>query len=272
MDEIDGVLETLRNDPAFKDGDDSGGGHGGPKALAKKILRKTKNDKSDGAASDSNAPDHGTTLKQLANALASLHDEHKNLVSAINAAGAGFPTDSEEGQQGAGGLGPSPQAYASRRAVGIGDSDATPTGTDGEGEDDESDGTFHDADGDGAVFVDLDEIEGEKPSNGGGKKGRSLSGAVGAVSLPTIPGIGRKGSHGGGGDQDDADDEDSDDDEDDDHNLKQAEKDGIEEDPVKRREQLPHPVAGDEFSMFSMLKKNVGKVGSHVSSLSFRAG
>lgn len=34
--------------------------------------------------------------------------------------------------------------------------------------------------------------------------------------------------------------------------------------PVSRRAQLPSPVSGDEFSMLSMLRKNVGKVRTHL--------
>ena len=39
---------------------------------------------------------------------------------------------------------------------------------------------------------------------------------------------------------------------------------------VARRVQLPKPVSGDEFSMLSMLRKNVGKVRSPPCILTFR--
>ena len=51
-----------------------------------------------------------------------------------------------------------------------------------------------------------------------------------------------------------------DDDEDDDASDARSDKTAGGQDNVKRRTKLPHPVAGEEVSLFGLLKKNMGKV------------
>ena len=59
---------------------------------------------------------------------------------------------------------------------------------------------------------------------------------------------------------DDGSETEADDDDDDDDDAK-SDKTAAGQDSVKRRTKLPHPVAGEEVSLFGLLKKNMGKVG-----------